>query len=107
MHCQEQRKYVTADSLLAMVDHEHIDTIGALQWLQIFTHYVSELSKYKEKVSALYHMKGTKRQINPHQKTKTRPLAMNTKNKTNNNDLKEGLHDLLAQMGQHDRDYLW
>jgi len=103
---KNKRKDVTADSLLAMVDHEHIDTIRALQWLQILTHYVPALSKYKEKVSALYHMKGAKRQINPCRKTKIHPLAMNAKNEMKNNELKEGLHDLLAQMGQHDRDYL-
>ena len=97
---------MTVDSLLEMVDHRHIDTIGSLQWLQILTHYVPELSKYKEKVSALYHTKGAKMQINPYRKTKIHPLATNAKNETKNNELKEGPHDLLAQMGQHDGDYL-
>jgi hypothetical protein len=55
---ENKRKDVTADSLLVTADHEHIDTIRALQWLQILTHYVPKLSKYKEKVSALYHTKG-------------------------------------------------
>ena len=104
---ENKRKDVTADSLLAMVDHKHIDTIGALQWPQILTHYVPELSKYKEKVSALYRSKGAKKQINPHRKTKIHRLATNAKNETKNNELKEGLHDLLNQMGQRDRDYLW
>jgi hypothetical protein len=57
---ENKRKDVNVDQLLGMVDNDHVETIGVLQWLCTLMHYVPELQKWKEYVSLLYRTRGAK-----------------------------------------------
>jgi hypothetical protein len=44
---ENRRKDVDVDQLLCMINEQHIETIGVLQWLCTLTNYVPELTKWK------------------------------------------------------------
>jgi hypothetical protein len=48
---ENKRKDLTVDSLHALIDQEHLDCVGMLQWLWTLVHYIPELQKLKGKVS--------------------------------------------------------
>jgi hypothetical protein len=103
---ENKRKDLTVDSLHALIDHEHLDCVGALQWLRTLVHYIPELRNLKGKVSELYRTKGTKKQINPNRKSKIYPLATNAKNEAKTTELKDALLDFFGQLGQRQGDYI-
>jgi hypothetical protein len=91
---ENRRKDVDVDQLLHMIDEQHIETIGVLQWLCTLTNYVPELTKWKEHVSILYRTRAAKLPL-PAQATKVLPLAASGKKETITVELKDALLNFL------------
>jgi len=84
-----------------MIDQQHLDTVFELHWLRVLTSSIPELAKWEDHISMLFREKAAKLQL-PLKPTKVHPLATSGKNETITTELKDGLFDFLAQMGQHD-----
>ena len=96
---ENKREKLTVEQLLAMIDHQHLDTVFELHWLRVLTSSIPELSKWQNHISMLFREKGAKLQL-PVKPTKVHPLASSGKNETITSELKEALFDFLGQMGQ-------
>ena len=57
---ESRRKDLTVEDLLGLLDQQHIETVGILQWLRVLTTHIPELSKYGEHVSLLYRTRAAK-----------------------------------------------
>ena len=51
---ENRRAKWTVDNLLSLINHEHIETVGTLQWLQTLVSYVPQLKEYRPMVCLLY-----------------------------------------------------
>ncbi|KII83514.1 hypothetical protein PLICRDRAFT_119348 [Plicaturopsis crispa FD-325 SS-3] len=99
------RKDLDVYKLLGLIDHEHLEIIGVLQWLYVLVHYVPELGHLKSHVSMLYRTRAAKQPLPP-RATKAHPLATSGKNETVNTELKDALVDFFGQLGQSNSDFL-
>lgn len=93
------RGTLTVEQLIGFVDNEHRETVGSLQWLRTLTHYVPQLSVYRDKVSQQYRTRGAKQRL-PTTPSPVHPLATSAKNETITTELKDALLDFLEQAGQ-------
>ncbi|TCD64683.1 hypothetical protein EIP91_003797 [Steccherinum ochraceum] len=109
---ESRREDLTADSFLSFVDWEHVERVGALQWLQALVNYVPELALYKSEVSRLFRTTNSdtecygagKLPLPPTHKTKIHPLATIGKDEAKNPELRDAVADILEQVGQtHDK----
>jgi hypothetical protein len=91
-------KDVSIDQILGLIDQNHLKVIGRLQWLSALVNNIPTLSIYKEEIYLCYQTCAAKLQL-PIQKTKIHPLATRRKNEALISNLKDGLVDLLDQMG--------
>ncbi|KII90822.1 hypothetical protein PLICRDRAFT_123648 [Plicaturopsis crispa FD-325 SS-3] len=98
------RKDLTVDKLLSLIDNDHLETIGILQWLQALTR-IPELAHMKEFISILYRERAAKQPL-PAVANKTHPLASSGLNETVNTELKDALVDFSGQIGQSSTDFL-
>ncbi|KII83902.1 hypothetical protein PLICRDRAFT_58707, partial [Plicaturopsis crispa FD-325 SS-3] len=99
------RKDLDVHKLLGLLDNEHIEMVGVLQWLYVLVHRIPELAHMKSHVSMLYRTRAAKQPL-PVKATKTRPLAASGMNETINTELKEALTDFFGQLGQSKDDFL-
>ncbi|KZP23516.1 hypothetical protein FIBSPDRAFT_952035 [Athelia psychrophila] len=102
-----KQKDLTNDSLLVMIDHEHINTVAALQWLCVLVSHVPKLAKYKGQVSKLYRTDARKHQINPERVIKVHPLATIAKNKAVTSELMEAILDFFPPKLGRLRKTIW
>ncbi|KIJ17495.1 hypothetical protein PAXINDRAFT_9449 [Paxillus involutus ATCC 200175] len=94
-----RRSGLTVHELHRLIDHQHICDVMGLQSLLTLATYVPELSHVKEHVSKLYRTRHAKLRLSE-RPSKVHPLATNGKNETVTTELKDGLLDFLAQIGQ-------
>ena len=99
------RKNLTVDRLRRMIDEEHLERVGILQWVTTLVHYVPALSHLRSQVATLYRTQ-TARLPLPVNATKVHPLATSGKNETVTTELKDAMVDFFAQIGQREDDYL-
>lgn len=95
---QNKRKDLTVDSLAAMVDYDHLNTVGSLHFLRTLVHYVPHLHKYKPDVAKLFREDGAKLRV-PVRRTVVHPLGTVGKSETATVELRDGIEDFLEQMG--------
>ena len=108
--CEGKKKKMalTAEGVLALLNQDHIRTVGALHWLQILTVYVPQLEKYKGRIRAMFRteppatMQLDKDGVH---RTIIHPLATSGKSETAVRELKDGLVDFLEQVGQMPDNY--
>ncbi|KAJ8082113.1 hypothetical protein PM082_007959 [Marasmius tenuissimus] len=93
------RASVNAEYYLQLINQEHLETVGTLQWMQNSTTHIPELKIYHSQVSLLYKTRAGRTQLNP-KPSIIHPLATNSKNETVTTELKEALLDFLEQAGQ-------
>ena len=96
---ENKRKDLTVNNFVSLVDSQHLETVGILQWINTLVQHIPELSFMKKHVSMLYRTRAAKQRLPPKQ-TKVHPLALSSRNETVVTDLKEALLDFLAQTGQ-------
>jgi hypothetical protein len=102
---ENKRKDVTVESLLNLIDHSHIETIGTLQILRTLADHIPELAYLKPWILILYRTRASKQPL-PVRKTKIHPLATSGKSETIITELKDAFLDFYAQTGQTDGNYL-
>ncbi|KAJ6529412.1 hypothetical protein DFH09DRAFT_934780 [Mycena vulgaris] len=101
---ESRRGKLTVDMLLSFLDQEDADTTGYLEWLEVVVRCIKELQHYTAQVSARYRV--TAKLVIPVQKFVVHPLAARGKKETITSELKDGLLDFLAQVGQVPTDYI-
>ncbi|TRM61285.1 hypothetical protein BD626DRAFT_570939 [Schizophyllum amplum] len=94
-----QRRDVDVDTLVSLVDFEHINTVLALQWVQVLTDYIPELAHLTPRLRSMTSSVAAKLQL-PVRKTKIHPLGCCSKNEMYYPELRDAHLDLLAQIGQ-------
>jgi hypothetical protein len=98
------RAGLTVDQLLGFLDREDADTTGYLQWLEVLVRCIKPLHHFKDEVSGRY--RATAKLTIPLEKAVVYPLAASGKKETIPSELKDGLLDFLAQLGQVPTDYI-
>ena len=96
---ENKRKDLTVNNFLSLVDSQHLEMVGILQWINTLVQHIPELSFMKKHVSMLYRTRAAKQRLPP-KETKVHPLASSSRNETVVTDLKEALLDFLEQAGQ-------
>ncbi|KAJ7580007.1 hypothetical protein C8J56DRAFT_1058311 [Mycena floridula] len=96
---ENKRASLTVDKLLSLIDSNHLEIIGSLQWLHMLVKYIPQLAKYKLMVTTLYQTRAAKQQV-PVRASKIYPLASNGKNEASTTELKDATLDFLEQIGQ-------
>ncbi|KAJ7231604.1 hypothetical protein C8J57DRAFT_1439834 [Mycena rebaudengoi] len=99
-----ERMSLTVDKLLSFLDQEDSDTTGYLQWLEVLVRCIESLNPLIPEVNARY--RATAKLVIPLEKSKIHPLATSGKKETIPAELKEGLLDFLAQIGQTSTSYI-
>jgi hypothetical protein len=99
------RANLTVDRLRRMIDEEHLERVGVLQWVTALVHYVPALSHLRSQVASLYRTQARKLPL-PVTATKVHPLATSGKNETVTTELKDAMVDFFSQIGQKEDDYL-
>ncbi|KAJ7657605.1 hypothetical protein B0H14DRAFT_3078164 [Mycena olivaceomarginata] len=92
------RAGLTVDQLLGFLDREDADTTGVL------VRCIKPLHHFKDEVSGRY--RATAKLTIPLEKAVVHPLAASGKKETIPSELKDGLLDFLAQLGQVPTDYI-
>jgi hypothetical protein len=98
------RAGLTVDQLLGFLDREDADTTGYLQWLEVPVCCIKPLHHFKDEVSGRYH--ATAKLTIPLEKAVVHPLGASRKKETIPSELKDGLLNFLAQLGQVPTDYI-
>ncbi|KAJ7686992.1 hypothetical protein B0H17DRAFT_1160508 [Mycena rosella] len=99
-----QRADLTVDTLLGFLDQEEADATGYLEWMEVLVRCTKPLNHYTAEVSARY--RPTAKLDIPLLKCVVHPLATSGKKQTIPSELKDGLLDFLAQVGQLPTDYI-
>ncbi|KAF7800027.1 hypothetical protein EIP86_011270 [Pleurotus ostreatoroseus] len=94
------RAKLTVEKLLDLVDWDHQETVGALQWLMTLVKLVPTLAHLRSRVAEMYRTKGAKKLLPRTRKTKIWPLATSGKNEAITTELRDAMHDFLNQLGQ-------
>lgn len=102
---ENKRSKLDVDQLLALIDQDHLEVVGVLQWLHVLCNYIPELEPFKSHVSMLYRTRAAKLRL-PVKATKVHPLATSSKKETVMTELKDGVVDFLGQLGQKQGEYL-
>lgn len=95
------RKGVSVGKLSRFIDWKHVDNVMSLHWLLVLAEFVphASSSNLKEHVMMLFRTRCRKLQL-PVQANAVHPLAPSSKNETVITELKDGLVDMLEQIGQ-------
>jgi hypothetical protein len=101
---ENKRASITIEQVIDMLRQNHLETVFVLQWLRVLTHFVLELSKWKEYVSLLFRTRAAWLCL-PAQLTKVHPLATSGKNETVTTELKDAMVDFLSQLGDKPNSY--
>ncbi|THH07257.1 hypothetical protein EW146_g9376 [Bondarzewia mesenterica] len=97
-----RRAELSADSILADIDWEHLRRVQMYHWLDALVFYVPALAGYRTEVTKLFAEKTRKHQINPNRHTKVHPLGTNSANEVSTQGMKEALTDFLEQLSIND-----
>ncbi|KAJ7613612.1 hypothetical protein DFH06DRAFT_1014822 [Mycena polygramma] len=98
------RASLTVDQLFGFLDQEDADLTGFHQWLEVLVRCIKPLNSQIPDVQAL--SRGTSKLLAPLEKSVVHPLGPSGKKETIPSELKEGLLDFFAQVGQLPGDYL-
>ncbi|KAF9035143.1 hypothetical protein BJ165DRAFT_1355933 [Panaeolus papilionaceus] len=101
---KNERANLNVHALMSWIDQPHLDIIFTLHWLRALVTYIPELEYCKTHVHTLFRTRGAKVRLNP-AATPVHSLSTSGKNETYTTELKDGLVDFLAQIGQVDGDY--
>ncbi|KAJ7573714.1 hypothetical protein C8J56DRAFT_1008216 [Mycena floridula] len=82
---ENKRASLTVDKLLSLINSDHLEIIGSLQWLHTLVKYIPQLAKYKLMVTTLYQTRAAKQQV---------------PNEASTTELKDATLDFLEQIGQ-------
>ena len=99
---ENKQRDVMVETFLRLIDHEHLERVGVLHWLQTLVNFIPELAKHKSHVSLLFCTRAAKHCVPAHP-TKVHPLATNGKNETVTTELKDALLDFFSQI-RHSHD---
>jgi hypothetical protein len=100
---QNLRSRLSVNQLLGFIDTEDAETTGYLQWLEVLVRCIKPLMHLKKEVAARY--RATAKLVIPLEKSVVHPLSASGKKETIPSELKDGLLDFLAQVGQVPTDY--
>ncbi|KAF7797543.1 hypothetical protein EIP86_008743 [Pleurotus ostreatoroseus] len=98
---KNERKNLTVDKLLDMIDMDHLCLMGELQWLETIVVYIPRLNKYRSDLAKVRKTEGAKMRVEVH-RTVVHPLGTVAKNEAITVELRDALLDFLAQMGIKD-----
>ncbi|KAJ7445371.1 hypothetical protein B0H11DRAFT_2162611 [Mycena galericulata] len=98
------RASLTVEQLYDFLDQEDADLMGFHQWLEVLVRCIKPLNSQIPDVQAL--SRGTSKLLAPLEKSVVHPLGPSGKKETIPSELKEGLLDFFAQVGQLPGDYL-
>ncbi|KAJ3756736.1 hypothetical protein EV360DRAFT_47466 [Lentinula raphanica] len=88
-----------------LINYEHLETVGTLQWLDTLVTYIPEISQYKEHVRKLYETTATINQLPPTQ-SKIHCLSTVAKNENVTPELYSTIINFFAQIGQTEDTHL-
>lgn len=102
---QNERASLTTDHFLSFIDVPHINLVYGLHWMRVLVNYVPELVHMKAQVNDMFRTRVKKTCI-PEGPTPVYPLSSSGKCETVTTELKDAMHDFLAQVGQSEDEYL-
>ncbi|KAL1687063.1 hypothetical protein GGG16DRAFT_128226 [Schizophyllum commune] len=94
-----KRREVNVEMLINLVDFKHLNTVLALQWVQVLLDYIPELSHLSPSLQSMYSELAAKLPL-PVRKTKIHPLGCCSKNEMFYPELRDAHLDMLSQIGQ-------
>lgn len=98
----------TTEKLVKLIEIPHMRRIGILQWLQVLVNYIPMLASLKPEIARRFRTIGLGA-ISPlpkGERTPVHPLATVAKNENVTSEFRDALLDFLAQLGQHDEDFI-
>ncbi|KAG5646777.1 hypothetical protein H0H81_008145, partial [Sphagnurus paluster] len=93
------------EKLRKLLDYKHIQRIGQMHWVAALINHVPHLAPMKRQVSHQFHTTCARLRI-PLHATKVHPMASSGKSETVTTELKDGMLDFSAQMGNQPNDYV-
>lgn len=99
------RQHLTVQQLRSFIDWDHRERVRALQFCQTLTRLIPELASIKADIQHAFENDVSILPLPAH-KSVIHPLAPNANKQTIPTELKAGLRDLSAQIGQTPEDYL-
>ncbi|KAI5887688.1 uncharacterized protein SCHCODRAFT_01174966 [Schizophyllum commune H4-8] len=94
-----KRREVNVDMLVDLIDFRHLNTVLALQWVQVLVDYIPELSHLSAPLRTMHSELASKLPL-PIRKTKIHPLGCCSKNEMFYPELRDAHLDMLDQIGQ-------
>ncbi|KAI0737820.1 hypothetical protein C8Q80DRAFT_1348203 [Daedaleopsis nitida] len=101
---KNERKHLSVEKLIGMVDWEHSELVAELHWVQVLIDHVPCLSHLKPEMAELFRTVGAKLVV-PVRKTKIYALPTVAKNEAVTTELRDGLVEFLRAVGQEEGDH--
>ncbi|KAJ3745217.1 hypothetical protein EV360DRAFT_57505 [Lentinula raphanica] len=102
---KNERAHIKTDFFVNLLNLEHLETVGLLQWLDCLVTHIPELTHYKEHVTLLYETTAALDRLPP-TASKIHCLSTVAKNENITSDLHSTILNFLAQIGQTEDSYL-
>ncbi|KAJ3831495.1 hypothetical protein F5878DRAFT_497467, partial [Lentinula raphanica] len=96
---QNERANIDANYFLNLINQEHLETVGVLQWLDSLVTHIPELTHYKENITKLYETKAAINRLPP-TASKLHCLSTVAKNENVTSELYSTILNFFAQIGQ-------
>ncbi|KAJ3833532.1 hypothetical protein F5878DRAFT_632614 [Lentinula raphanica] len=96
---KNERAAIDVDFFLDLINNEHLETVGAIQWLESLITHVPELTHLKEHVAMLYETRGAIDRLPP-EASKLHCLSTVGKNENVTAELYSAILNFFAQVGQ-------
>ncbi|KAF9053425.1 hypothetical protein BJ165DRAFT_1339856 [Panaeolus papilionaceus] len=93
-----KRQHLSTDTLLSLINHNHLDEVITFHWLRVLINAIPQLSHWKGHVSTLFATRAARLRL-PAKPTPVHCLSSSSKSETNTTELKDALLDFLQQMG--------
>ncbi|KAJ3716790.1 hypothetical protein DFJ43DRAFT_1006589 [Lentinula guzmanii] len=102
---KNERAKVTPAKFLDLINHEHLETIGCIQWLECLSTYVPELDHYLPHVAMLYESRAAIHRLKP-EPSKIHPLSTNGRDENITAEFYAAILDFFRQGGQTKDNFL-
>ncbi|KAJ3753060.1 hypothetical protein EV360DRAFT_97172 [Lentinula raphanica] len=102
---KNERAQINVDFFVDLLNHEHLETVGLLQWLDCLVTHIPELTHYKEHVTLLYETTAALDRLPP-TASKIHCLSTVAKNENITAELYSTILNFFAQIGQTEDSYL-
>ncbi|KAJ3793040.1 hypothetical protein GGU11DRAFT_854030 [Lentinula aff. detonsa] len=96
---KNERAHLTTDFFVDLINHEHLETVGSIQWLESLFSQVPQLRHYLPHVALLYETRAAINRVSS-EPSKIHPLSTNGRNENVTAEFYAAVLDFFRQVGQ-------